>query len=294
LFFFFSAQNPYFAPGDGIFSFFFSLPHVTGKHMKIARIEHEGKTAYAALDGHDFNLIEGDIFGRWRTAGLRVPMRSARLLAPVEPLQVAAIGLNYREHIRESGMEAPDYPLVFVKTPNTVASPGDPIVLPRMAPDEVDYEAELVIVIGRKARNIPPEKALDYILGYTCGNDVTARDCQLRLDKQWARSKCFDTFAPLGPWIATGIDGDNLAIRLLLNGRVMQSSNTSDLIFPCGELVSYLSRCMTLYPGSVIMTGTPSGTGMGQKPPVYLKSGDTVTVEIDGIGALTSPVVNEE
>jgi 2-keto-4-pentenoate hydratase/2-oxohepta-3-ene-1,7-dioic acid hydratase in catechol pathway len=162
-----------------------------------------------------------------------------------------------------------------------------------MAPNEVDYEAELVIVIGKKARNVPESLASDYILGYTCGNDVSARDCQLRLDKQWARGKCFDTFAPIGPWIVTDLDGDKLNVKLTLNGNVMQNSNTSDMVFGCRQLVSYLSRCMTLLPGSIIMSGTPSGVGMGRKPQVWLKTGDTVTVEIDGIGSLTNNVTNE-
>ena len=261
--------------------------------MNIARIEYDGKTTYAEVKGEELALVEGDIFGPHKVSDKTVALSDATLLAPVQPRQIAAIGLNYRGHAAESGMGVPTAPVLFIKTPNAVVGPDDPIVLPAMAPDEVDYEAELVIVIGKQAKNVPKEKAGDYILGYTCGNDVSARDCQLRLDKQWARGKCFDTFAPLGPWIATGLDGDNLDIKLTLNGKVMQDSNTSDMVFSCLDLVSYLSQCMTLYPGSVIMSGTPSGVGFSRKPPVWLKDGDTVEVEIEGIGTLSNPVAKE-
>ncbi len=261
--------------------------------MKIARIEFEGRVSYARVEEEGFRLVEGDVFGSWEASGPVVSEADARLLAPVNPRQIVAIGLNYRQHAEESGMGVPEAPLVFVKTANAVTDPGSPILLPAMAPDEVDYEAELVLVIGKEAKNVSQEDAADYILGYTCGNDVSARDCQLKLDKQWARGKCFDTFAPLGPWIVTGLDGDNLDIRLRLNDEIMQDSNTSDLIFSCHELVSYLSQCMTLYPGSIIMTGTPSGVGFSQDPQAYLREGDTVTVEIEGIGSLTNPVEKE-
>ncbi|MEW6358435.1 MAG: fumarylacetoacetate hydrolase family protein [Planctomycetota bacterium] len=261
--------------------------------MRIARIEYKGKKTYAEVKGDTLALIKGDIFGVHKVTARTVPLSEASLLAPVEPRQVVAIGLNYRGHAAESGMAVPGAPVVFIKTPNAVVGPNEPIILPAMAPDEVDYEAELVIVIGKEAKNVPKEKARDYILGYTCGNDVSARDCQLRLDKQWARGKCFDTFAPLGPWIETDINGDDLDIRLKLNDKIMQDSNTSDMVFSCADLVSYISRCMTLYPGSVIMSGTPAGVGFSRKPPVWLKEGDTVEVEIEGIGSLINPVTKE-
>jgi len=261
--------------------------------MKIARAETEGRAAYAQVEDDALQLIEGDIFGKWQPTGPTVAAQDARLLAPVVPPQIVAIGLNYRRHAEESGMAIPKAPVIFIKTCNAVTGPGAPIALPAMAPDEVDHEAELVIVIGKEAKNVPRDRAQDYILGYTCGNDVSARDCQLRYDQQWARGKCFDTFAPIGPWIATDVDGDALDIRLTVNGEVRQDSNTSDLIFPCGELVSYVSQCMTLYPGSIIMTGTPSGVGLSFDPPGFLKEGDVVTVEIEGIGALTNPVEKE-
>jgi len=261
--------------------------------MHIARIRTDGHVAHAVVEDDAFHLIEGNIFGSWRVSGRKVPRPAARLLAPVAPRQVVAIGLNYRGHASETGATIPEAPIVFLKTPNAVIGPDEPILLPAMAPDEVDYEAELVIVIGREAKNISPDDAGDHILGFTCGNDVSARDCQVRLDKQWARGKSFDTFAPLGPWITTGLDGDGLDVRLVLNGEVMQESNTSDLVFSCSELVSYLSRCMTLYPASVILTGTPAGVGYTRTPPVFLRDGDTVTVEIEGIGELTNPVRKE-
>jgi len=262
--------------------------------MKIARIaDQTGRVTYAVAEADGYRVIKGSIFAEHAMTDELIPPGQARLLSPVEPPQVVAIGLNYRKHAQESNMTAPAAPVVFIKACSAVAGPCDPIILPAMAPDEVDYEAELVIIIGKPAKNVPEEQADHYILGYTCGNDVSARDCQLRHDKQWARGKSFDSFAPLGPCVATGIDGDNLDIRLLLNGAVMQASNTSDMIFNCRYLVSYLSRCMTLLPGSVIMTGTPSGVGMGRKPPVWLRAGDQVTVEIEGIGALTNNVIKE-
>jgi len=262
--------------------------------MKIAKIKTGGRVAYAQVDDDAFRVIEGDVFGSWSVTDETIPAADAELLAPVEPRQIVAIGLNYRTHAEESGMAIPDHPLVFIKTPNCVTGPGAPILLPKMAPDEVDYEVELVIVIGKEAKNVSVEDAPGHVLGLTCGNDVSARDCQLKQDKQWARGKCFDTFAPIGPWIATDLDGDNLDIKLAVNGDVRQQSNTSDLIFPCMELVSYISQCMTLYPGSIIMTGTPSGVAFSMDPPGYLRESDTVTVEIEGIGALTNPVQKEK
>jgi len=262
--------------------------------VRIARIQANGTVSHALVEDDCFRPIEGDVFGEWKTAGRSVPQSDAALLAPVQPPQIVAIGLNYRGHARETGAPVPQAPIVFVKTCNTIIGPGEPILLPAMAPDEVDYECELAIVIGRRTKNVSPNDALGCVLGYTCANDVSARDCQLRYDKQWARGKCFDTFAPLGPWIETELDPDNQSIRTILNGRVMQDSSTSDLIFSCAQLVSYVSRCMTLLPGSIIMTGTPPGVGFARKPPVFLREGDTVTVEIDGIGSLTNPVAREQ
>ncbi len=263
--------------------------------VKIARFSTtEGAVRYGVPDGKgNFELLTGDIFGDWNLTGNKVEGERVTLLSPVDPPNVIAIGLNYTGHAEESGMELPERPVVFLKATTAVCGPEDDIVLPSMAPDEVDYECELVIIMGKEAKHVSEEEALDYVLGYTCGNDVSARDCQIRLDVQWARGKSFDTFAPLGPWIQTEMDPDSAGIRTRLNGTVMQESNTSDLIFSCRELVAYLSNCMTLLPGTAIMTGTPSGVGFARKPPVFVKSGDVVEIEIDGIGVLKNDVVAE-
>jgi 2-keto-4-pentenoate hydratase/2-oxohepta-3-ene-1,7-dioic acid hydratase in catechol pathway len=267
--------------------------------MRMGRIEvAAGAGAGAGARGRILPVaVEDDVFrvlADEGATGETIPRAEARLLAPVVPRQVILIGMNYAAHAAETGMAPPEAPVVLVKTPNTIIGPDAPIVLPKMAPDEVDYEAELVIVIGREAKNVAEAAVADVVLGYTCGNDVSARDCQFRLDKQWARAKSFDTFAPIGPWIETALDPDDVGVRCVLNGAVLQEARTSDMIFSCRALVSYLSRCMTLYAGSVIFTGTPPGVGFKREPPVFLRAGDTVTVEVEGIGALTNPVVQEE
>ena len=261
---------------------------------KFARFAYRDAVHYGLLEGADtLRVIHGDIFGEWGASEMTVPLGEARLLAPVAPPNVIAIGLNYRKHAEESGSAIPVRPIIFIKATTTVCNPGDPIMLPTMAPDEVDYECELVIVIGKRAKHVTADQALDYVLGYTCGNDVSARDCQTRLDTQWARGKSFDTFAPLGPWIETDLDPDHVRVMSRLNGQVMQDSNTADLIFSCRELIAYLSDAMTLLPGTVIFTGTPSGVGFARKPPVFLRPGDTIEIEIEGIGTLTNPVIAE-
>ena len=262
---------------------------------RIARFRLEdGTIRHGLLKGENtLQLMAGDPFGEWHALEASVPRTSVRLLPPVDPPNVIAIGLNYRGHARESGMALPERPVIFLKATTAVCGPEDDIVLPRIAPDEVDYECELAIIIGKKARNVSEDEALDYALGYTCSNDVSARDCQIRLDAQWARGKSFDTFAPLGPWIETEIDPDKAPLRTRLNGRVMQDSNTNDLIFPCRTLISYVSRCMTLLPGTVIMTGTPSGVGFARRPPIFLRPGDVVEIEIGGIGVLRNSVAAE-
>ncbi len=262
--------------------------------MKIARIKHEDKIQYAVVEEDRFCLIEGDIFGRWRKTEITIPAEGVTLLAPVCPPQIIAIGANYRKHCEECNTPVPEAPLVFLKSCNTITGPSMPIMLPKMAPNEVDYEAELAIVIGKKAKHVSEADADEYILGYTCANDISARDCQLKQDAQWARGKSFDTFAPIGPWIATGLDGDNLDIKQSLNGEIVQDSKTSDMIFSCRYLVSYLSQCMTLYPGSIITTGTPSGVGLSRDPQVFLTDGDKLVVEIEGIGQLANTVELEK
>jgi len=258
--------------------------------MKIACVQRDERRCWAVVEGAVVEPIAGEPFGGCQRTGEQWSLSEVRLLPPVEPRQIVAIGLNYGEHAREGGKEVPKAPLVFIKTANTVIGPDEAIVLPEMAPAEVDYEAELVVVIGKQAKEVSVAEARDYVLGYTCGNDVSARDCQMRLDRQWARAKCFDTFGPLGPWIETELDPSRCDIRSTLNGQVMQESNTSDMVFSCEELVSYVSRCMTLYPGSVIFTGTPAGVGCTREPAVFLRAGDVITVEIEGIGCLSNRV----
>jgi 2-keto-4-pentenoate hydratase/2-oxohepta-3-ene-1,7-dioic acid hydratase in catechol pathway len=222
---------------------------------------------------------------------------SARLLPPVpDPRKIICIGLNYLDHAAESGVPAPPEPVLFSKYPTALVGHLDHIVLPRIS-QEVDYEAELVVVIGRPGRNIALEKAWEHVGGYTVGHDVSARDWQLNKPaKQWMAGKTFDTFAPTGPALVTPDevpDPHNLGIRLRLNGRTMQDSSTKQLIFGVDVLVAYLSRIFTLEPGDLIFTGTPPGVGMARKPPVWLKPGDTVEVEIDRLGTLRNTVVAE-
>ncbi|HOL22570.1 MAG TPA: fumarylacetoacetate hydrolase family protein [bacterium] len=250
---------------------------------------------YGIVEGETIRIIKASpLFSPVEEAGIEVPFSAVKkFLPPVEPPNIIALGLNYREHAKESRMDLPSAPVIFLKATTAITGHLSPIILPKEAPDFVDYEAELVIVIGRKAKDIMPEDASDYILGYTCGNDVSARDCQMKLDRQWARAKSFDTFAPVGPWIETDISPDNLKIQSRVNGVVMQESNTADMIFSTSEIVSYLSKQMTLLPGTLIMTGTPSGVGFARNPQVFLRDGDTVEIEIEGIGILKNPVVRE-
>ena len=264
--------------------------------MKIVRVlDGSGATRHAEQnpDG-TLHAIDGDIFGSFSVSTETVS--PGTLLAPVTPPNVYCIGLNYRRHAAEGGVPIPERPVVFLKATTSVQNPGDPIVLPRHArSDEVDYEGELVVVIGRACSNVSAEQALDYVFGYTCGNDVSARDWQLRYGGgQWSRGKNFDTFAPLGPCLVTTDeipDPSRLSLRTVLNGDVMQECPTGDMVFAVPDLIGFLSEDTTLLPGTVIMTGTPHGVGMARTPPVFLTSGDTVSVEIDGIGVLSNPVV---
>jgi 2-keto-4-pentenoate hydratase/2-oxohepta-3-ene-1,7-dioic acid hydratase in catechol pathway len=261
--------------------------------MKVIRFEDKNGKIHLGepVDDKTARLITGDLFGSWQVTGQTAAV--GRLLAPVAPVNLIAIGLNYRRHAAESGAQIPAEPLVFFKLTTCVIGPGDPIVLPASAPDEVDYEAELAVVIGKTARKVSEADALKYVLGYTCANDVSARDCQIRRDKQWSRAKGFDTFCPLGPCLVTADESVNpnaYPIRTRLNGEVLQNSNTADMIFSVPFLVSYLSHQFTLLPGTVIVTGTPEGVGCARKPAVYLRPGDTINIEIDGIGVLTNPV----
>jgi len=266
--------------------------------MKIVRCQdRKGNVLHAAqqADGSALKLI-GDIFVSPEITSERVAV--ARLLAPIQPCSIICVGLNYRKHAEETGAKFPEYPVVFFKGINTLQHPGEPILLPtHLKSDEVDYECELAVVIGRACKNVSRDHALDFVLGYTCCNDVSARDWQIkRGGGQWSRGKTFDTFSPLGPCLVTPDEIPNpnaLKIRTILNGQVMQDWNTEDMIFDVPTLIEFLSGSTTLLPGTVILTGTPHGVGMAQKPPRWLKSGDQVSIEIEKIGVLTNPVTDE-
>jgi 2-keto-4-pentenoate hydratase/2-oxohepta-3-ene-1,7-dioic acid hydratase in catechol pathway len=204
------------------------------------------------------------------------------LLSPCVPTKIIALGRNYAAHAAEHGAQVPSRPLIFLKPPSAVIGPGEPIVCPPQS-SQVEYEAELAVVVGRRARHVAAADAWDYILGYTCANDVTARDLQ-RSDEQWSRAKGFDTFAPLGPWIVTGLDPGSLSVACRVNGQIKQHGSTADMVFKIPQLVEFITAAMTLEPGDVIITGTPEGVGP-------IQAGDRVEVEIEGIGALCNPVV---
>jgi len=239
-------------------------------------------------------IIRGDLFRDFEATEETCHLDEVKqYLPPVASPNIFSLGLNYREHARETNAEVPKAPLIFIKATTSLTAHQRTIILPKPAPSEVDYEAELVIVIGKKARNIKPEEAAEYIFGYTCGNDVSARDCQKRIDKQWARAKSFDTFAPTGPVIETELDPGNLKIRSILNGEVMQDSTTADLIFSVSQIVSYFSQNFTLLPGTLIFTGTPPGVGAARTPPRFLQPGDKIEIEVEGIGRLENTVQAE-
>ena len=250
--------------------------------MKIVRFRASGKTRYGVLDGHYIAEYAGTPFGTFKRGRKKFPLKQAVLLAPVIPSKIVAVGLNYRDHAEEVNRPIPDEPILFIKPPTAVIGPDDPIVYPAIS-QRVDYEAELAVVIKKRCRSVPAERAREYILGYSCLNDVTARDLQ-RKDGQWTRGKSFDTFCPLGPCIATDIDPNGVTIESYLNGERKQASNTKELIFPVEELVSRISQVMTLLPGDVIATGTPGGIGP-------MQPGDKIEVRIETIGSLRNPVV---
>lgn len=267
--------------------------------MRIVRyLDSDGQThAGSRQPDGTIRRITGDIYGSYRvTEEVAAPVR---LLAPIVPTQILCIGLNYRQHAMETGAKIPERPILFVKGINTLAGPDDAILLPRAArSDKVDYECELAVIIGRAAKNVPRARALDHVLGYTCCNDVSARDWQLEWGGgQWCRGKFFDTFAPLGPWLVTPDEipqPNALRISTLLNGERVQDSNTADMIFDVPTLIEYLSGSTTLVPGTVILTGTPQGVGMAAKPePRWLRPGDSVSIEIENIGRLTNSVAVE-
>lgn len=228
--------------------------------------------------------IEGDPFGEFRRLEAHQNLDSVRLLAPVLPGKIICVGRNYAAHAREHDAEVPEVPLLFLKAPSAVIGPGDKIVLPPQS-QQVEHEAELAVVIGRRGRWISPEEALEHVMGYTIGNDVTARDLQFR-DNQWTRAKGFDTFCPLGPWIQTDFDPTDTLITCHVNGEMRQMASTRDMVFSVHQLIAFASSIMTLEPGDIIMTGTPSGVSP-------LQPGDTVKVSIEGLGELENSVVSQ-
>ena len=274
--------------------------------MRIARFAHGGDVGYgivedvtqdgaagtvtgadadglvvAELLGHPFGIGDEAI----RLTGVRYPLADVRLLAPVLPSKVVAIGRNYADHAAELGNEVPDDPIIFLKPSTAVVGPRDPIVYPTQLSERVDFEGELAVVIGRLCRQVPPERVGEVIFGYTCANDVTARDLQAK-DGQWARAKGFDTFCPLGPWIETDVDPADLELTTIVNGEIRQNSRTSLLLHNVTALVAYVTAVMTLLPGDVLLTGTPAGVGP-------LKDGDEVSVTIESIGTLTNGVTSD-
>jgi 2-keto-4-pentenoate hydratase/2-oxohepta-3-ene-1,7-dioic acid hydratase in catechol pathway len=250
--------------------------------MRIVRFQHQGTTAYGLVEGETVYALEGDPYSEFQRGAAVAPLVTVRLLAPCQPSKVVAVGLNYRDHAAETHNVLPAEPLLFLKPPTSVIGPGEAIVRPTMS-QQVDHEAELAVVIARRAHKVSPAEAPSYILGYTCANDVTARDIQ-RLEQHNSRAKSFDTFCPLGPWIVTGLSPDDLGIQCRVNGVLRQDSRTSQLVFGVRALVSFVSQVMTLLPGDVVLTGTPAGIGP-------LASGDVVEVEIEGVGVLRNTVV---
>lgn len=247
---------------------------------------HKDKIKYGRLSGDTVYPLSGDLFQHREEDGTTLPLSEVQLLAPCQPTKIVAVGFNYRDHAEEFHTPIPETPNIFMKPLSALAGPEQPVLFPKAMAGQVDYEAELVIVVGRRARHVSPEDAPDYILGYTIGNDVTARDLQ-DTTKQWTVCKGFDTFAPIGPWIETAVDPKaGLDISSWVNGQRRQHSNTKNLIFDAPYLIHYLSQAMTLEPGDVIFTGTPSGIG-----PV--NPGDVMEMRIQGIGSLCNPVEAE-
>lgn len=249
--------------------------------MKLVRFQYQNEISYGVLEGEKIRRIAGDIFDEFTCLEEWTALRDVTLLAPCMPSKVVAVGLNYSAHAEEMKDEIPDFPALFLKPATAVIGPDETIIYPEMS-KQVDYEAELAVVIKKKAHHIAREEVPEYVLGYTCLNDVTARDLQ-RIDSQWMRAKSFDTFAPLGPVIETDFDPAHAEIKSYLNGELRQHSNTEHFIFPVEMLVSTVSQIMTLHPGDVITTGTPSGIGS-------MRKGDVIEIEIEGIGILRNVV----
>ncbi|GAB6138777.1 fumarylacetoacetate hydrolase family protein [Halanaerobaculum tunisiense] len=249
--------------------------------MKLVRFQKEGQVNYGVLEKNQVQVLEGEIAGDYQLTDKSYSLADVELLAPCQPSKLVCAGLNYRDHAQELDMELPQEPIIFLKPATAVVGPGDTINYPQMA-QQVDYEAELAVVIKDQIKDLKAKEAPKHILGYTCANDVTARDLQSK-DGQWTRAKSFDTFAPLGPTLVTDIDPGNLQIQLFKNNKLQQESNTAQMIFSVSELVSFISQIMTLEPGDVILTGTPPGVGAMQPQ-------DKIKVQIEGLGSLQNLV----
>lgn len=249
--------------------------------MKYCRFEKQNAICYGIIEDDQVIKVEGDLFEHYIVTEQKYSLDEVKLLAPCVPSKVVAVGLNYRDHAQEMKETIPDHPKIFLKPATAIIGPEDPIVIPAMS-QRVDYEAEIAVVMKKTAKNISAEESSDYILGYTCLNDVTARDLQ-SIDGQWTRAKGFDTFAPVGPWITDELDPNHVDVQLFLNGEQKQHSNTSNFIWKIEELISFISQIMTLLPGDIITTGTPSGIGP-------MKEGDKVEVIIEKIGTLRNYV----
>lgn len=256
------------------------IERVRESRMRVVRVLYEGDCRYGLANDDTVTLISDEPFAAWEPEGV-FPLHEARLLAPTTPTKIVCVGLNYRAHVAELGHEMPAEPVIFLKPPTSVIGPAQAIPLPEGI-GRVDYEAELAVVIGRRTHNATPEEAAANVLGFTCANDVTARDLQQR-DGQWTRAKGFDGFCPIGPWIETDVDPSDLLVECYVNGERRQAASTADMLFDPYELVSFVSRVMTLVPGDVVLTGTPGGIGP-------LHHGDVVEVRISGVGSLVNPV----
>ncbi len=252
--------------------------------MKIVRFAAGKKIKYGILKNKSIQVIAGKPFRNITLLDEHYTLDKVKLLAPCEPSKIVALGLNYVSHGIEFNHPTPESPLIFIKPPTAVIGPEDNIVYPPSS-HQVDYEAELGVVIKKTARRVEKEKAMDYVLGYLCFNDVTARD-QQKADGQWTRAKGYDTFAPMGPWIETAVNPENLVVESYLNGKLKQHGNTRDLVFPVEELIQFISNVMTLLPGDVIATGTPSGIGP-------MQPGDTVEIKIESIGTLKNYIIGQ-
>lgn len=271
---------------------------VTLKDQRLGRIEEDQIIPFE-FPGGMVGLIQAGQDGLARARAAREVPQSfdIKLLAPplTLPSKIMAIGKNYADHARESHSAIPDRPILFAKFPTTIIGPGDTVTWDPTLTTKVDFEAELAVIIGKTARRVPEAEALNYVFGYTCANDVTARDLQ-KGDGQWVRGKSLDTFCPLGPWLVTADEvpyPQSLGIRSLVNGEIMQESQTSKMIFSVAYLIAYLSQAFTLLPGDILLTGTPDGVGAYREPPVFMKNGDVMAVEIDGVGRLVNPCRTE-